>query len=124
MQARGHDRRNRTSVPSSRKAGIRWPRRRGRGARDARPRPPRPRPSVQERGEQVAPPRVARKRSRAAATAAPPPRHPRRPGEAGTAENCVEERARGQLMLDLVSKNGKQRQQNSPFFLPPPLSPC
>ena len=45
----------------------------------------------------------SRRRDRRASAPAPA-----RPGEAGPAENCVEERARGQLMLDLVSKNGNR----------------
>ena len=46
---------------------------------------------------------------------------PARPGEAGPAENCAEERAHGQLMLDLVSKNGNRDSKTHRFSsLPPP----
>ena len=60
----------------------------------------------------------SRRRDRRASAPAPA-----RPGEAGPAENCVEERARGQLMLDLVSKNGNRDSKTHRFssLLPPLL---
>ena len=141
-----------TPLPVGQRGGGDWPRRRQRGAgARTRPPQPHLRPVVQEGGDQMAPPEGPRGKRRAAAPTTPAPRRPgtrgaggpaeggaeeesrrrdrrasapapARPGEAGPAENCVEERARGQLMLDLVSKNGNRDSKTHRFSsLPPPL---
>ena len=94
--------------------GSNWPRRRRSGEGDARPRqrpprPPRPRPGVQDGGrprDSTPPPTelgrgclsgtACRKRC-AAATAAPPLRHPERRGEATPVGGIVEKRAPGRV---------------------------
>ena len=139
-----------TPLPVVQRGGGDWPRRRQRGAgARTRPPQPHLRPVVQEGGDQMAPPEGPRGKRRAAAPTTPAPRRPgtwgaggpaeggaeeelrrrdrrasapapTRPGEAGPAENCVEERARP-TNVRFGFERRKQRQQNSPFFLPPPL---